>query len=86
MLEALLKTLVHEEISTLEDLAARHGVDVSLVEQMLRDLERGGYIETITMECDRGCAHCAHEGVCALVQGKRIWRVTERGFRLAARS
>ncbi len=83
MLEELLRQLVSEEILTLEDLARRMSVSPPLLEQMLEDLARGGYIESIGASCDTGCTACQEHSVCALVQGKRIWRLTDKGFRLA---
>ncbi len=83
MLEELLRQLVSEEILTLEDLARRMSVSEPLLQQMLQDLARGGYIEAVGATCDTGCSSCDEHEVCALVQGRRIWRLTDKGFRLA---
>jgi predicted ArsR family transcriptional regulator len=85
MLERLLQILARKEIATMEDLAQHLGISHDLLEQMLQDLSRGGYVELVEMACDRRCAGCSESPICALVQGKRVWRVTEKGFRLAAR-
>ncbi len=84
MLERLLQILVNDEIATPTDLARRLSVSDALLEQMLQDLSRGGYVELVDMACERHCAGCDESQICALVQGKRVWRVTEKGFRLAA--
>jgi hypothetical protein len=83
VLVELLQRLVSEEIMTLEDLARRMEISPPLLEQMLQDLMRGGYIEDVASSCDTGCTACQEHSVCALVQGKRIWRLTDKGFRLA---
>jgi uncharacterized protein YuzB (UPF0349 family) len=86
MLERLLQILAHDEIATLEELARRLSVSDDLLEQMLQDLSRGGYVELVDLACERHCSGCEESAICALVQGKRIWRVTEKGFRLAGAS
>lgn len=82
MLERLMKQLVSDEIATLEELAKRLSVSDGLVEQMLNDLARGGYIELIDMSCSTDCK-CEGASICSMLQGKRLWRVTDKGFRLA---
>ncbi len=85
MLEQLLQILTQEGITTLKELAERLGISVGLLKQMLQNLAQGGYIEQVDMVCDGHCAGCEQSSICALMQGQRLWRVTEKGFRLAAR-
>ena len=83
MLEQLLEILAGGELATVQDLASRLSVSVELVEQMLQDLERGGYLVAVTGDCDRSCAGCTQVGLCAIMGSKRVWRVTDKGQRLA---
>lgn len=83
MLEDLIKILASGELATVQDLALRLSVSVELVEQMLQDLERGGYLAPVAGECDRHCAGCAQASICAIMGSKRVWRVTDKGQRLA---
>lgn len=83
MLENLLELLASGELSTVQDVASRLSVSVDLVEQMLQDLERGGYLVAVTGECDRHCAGCAQAAICAILGNRRVWRVTDKGKRLA---
>lgn len=85
MLERLLRILAREEITTMGELAERLNTSPGLLEQMLQDLSRGGYVELVDIACNGHCAACEESPICALVHGKRVWRVTEKGFRLAAR-
>ena len=83
MLENLLELLASGELSTVQDVASRLSVSADLVEQMLQDLERGGYLVAVTGECDRHCAGCAQTSICAILGSRRVWRVTDKGQRLA---
>lgn len=64
-------------------LAAEVGVSEALLEQMLADLERAGYVATADMGCEGHCAGCPSSGLCALLHGKRIWSLTARGRQAA---
>lgn len=83
MLERLLEILVRQEVTTVDNLAAQVGVSPGLLEQMLQDLARGGYIKAVEVACDQACTECPHHGLCAIIQGGRIWQVTEKGLRAA---
>jgi hypothetical protein len=83
MLEDLVRHLIQAEMTTLEELASRLSTTPDLLDLMLGDLERGGYLVAVNLECDQHCSGCADSSICALVHGKRIWRVTEKGYRLA---
>lgn len=84
-LEILLRRLAEGRVYDLRELAYALGMDEALVEQMLQHLESAGYLRTVAGECQRGCAHCAYQAVCALTQGGRIWALTERGRQAAER-
>lgn len=83
MLEHLLKILVTQGVTTIDSLANQLSVSPALLEQMLQDLARGGYIETVEVACNGACSNCPQSGLCAITQGGRIWRVTEKGLRAA---
>lgn len=79
MLEQLLKALARGRTYSLELLAREQGVSPALVEQMLSDLDRAGLVEVIDLGCDGECKGCSASGMCSLMQGGRVWRLTERG-------
>lgn len=85
MLEQLLRALAGGSPLHLDELAAKLGVTPQLVTAMLEDLERMGYVKTLTASCDTACAGCAYHGLCQLVGGGRIWTLTEAGQRAAAK-
>jgi hypothetical protein len=82
-LERLLARMAEGRANTLAELAAAVDVDVDLLEQMLRDLERAGLIRSVALACDSGCGHCPEAALCRLAHGGRIWSLTERGLHAA---
>lgn len=83
-LEDLLRRLVTGKTHTLGELAAGLHTSPELLQQMLRDLERAGYIRPIGASCGKPCQGCPYQGLCRLTHGGRIWAVTQKGFRAAA--
>jgi len=83
MILELLKLLAVGSSYTLTSLAEALDVSEALVEQMLTDLERGGYVSTADTRCAGQCAGCPSSGLCALLHGKRIWTVTAKGLQAA---
>ena len=81
--EALLNRLSTGTAETLAQLAVVLDVDQGLVEQMLLDLERAGYVRTAEVRCERQCRGCDLWGLCGLTHGGRIWMVTDKGLRVA---
>jgi len=84
--ERLLKNLVSGQVRTLAQLATELDVDGELLEQMLQDLERAEYVRRVQVCCDTKCAGCSLKEMCRLIQGGRIWAVTDRGLRAAGGS
>jgi hypothetical protein len=91
MLETLLGWLAEGGVHTRGDLATRLGVAESLVDQILDDLVRMGYLclsqgeGSATAGCDSAnhCAGCPLAGGCAGgVIGGRVWALTDKAMRL----
>jgi predicted DNA-binding transcriptional regulator YafY len=83
MLKEILACFASGQSYTMMALAAELGVSESLLEQMLADLERAGYLAAADMGCEGRCAGCPSSGLCALLHGKRIWTLTAKGRRAA---
>lgn len=83
MIEELLRYLASGQTYTLSTLAQAVGVSEELIERMLADLERGGYVVTADMACEGHCEGCPMGSLCAMTHGKRIWSLTEKGRRAA---
>lgn len=86
MLEKLLAMLATGQALTMADLAEELDTSTGLIEQMLLDLERAGYLSPVQTQCSGGCSGCAFQSACSLTQGQRIWTVTEAGRRAAQKT
>jgi hypothetical protein len=51
----------------------------TLVEAMLEDLDRMGYLKRVGGKCGGGCTSCPMAGLCAAGEGGRVWALTEKG-------
>jgi hypothetical protein len=72
VLETLLQILNEGGVHSPADLARRLGVGQGLLEQMLADLERLGYLKSLPADCPSHCAGCSLEGRCTVAEGGRI--------------
>lgn len=80
LIECLLARMMGGQSMSLEELVHDLEIGRELLEQMLWDLERGGYIQ-VQHTCRDGCQKCAYRGACHAAPGGRIWVVTEKGRR-----
>ncbi len=85
MLIRLLRLIARGGAQRPASLAAELGVSLELCEQMLRDLERMGYLDGV--DCRPvACANCGASGPsCGGPAGGtvQLWRLTETGLRAA---
>ncbi|TAM49825.1 MAG: hypothetical protein EPN53_08215 [Acidobacteria bacterium] len=68
MLARLLALIAEGNLHTAGDLAAALGVDRELVEAMLGELERQGYLARPPSTCAAACAGCALGAACGRVE------------------
>ncbi len=95
MLEQLLGLLATGGVHTPGELAARLGVADGLLDQMLADLSRMGYLRQAgDMACFPSpdappgrCGGCSLAGACAAGQsGGRVWALTDKALRQNSRN
>lgn len=79
MLRTLLEKVATGGVHSYADLCRELGVSESLLEQMLIDLERMGYLKRVGTDCERHCANCSLNGTCAISRGGQVWTLTEKG-------
>jgi hypothetical protein len=79
LLPELLKLVTEENLATPAKLAQRLNISVGLVELMLADLERAGYLRTVTSTCS-SCAGCGPQQTCQPPRA-RLWARTDKPFR-----
>lgn len=86
VLHALLNLMGRGGIQQPSSLAAELAVPVDLVEQMLTDLERLGYLQVVGDGCSPSvCAHCANTCTVTLGNSGRSWVLTTKGARAIAK-
>ncbi len=82
MLERLLRLMSSGGAHTLGQLARQLGVSEMLLDTMLDDLERMGYLRCVPGSY-ADCGTCPQSGGCSLGRPNRAWLLTEAGQRLA---
>jgi hypothetical protein len=84
MLEKLLQLVGEGGIHSYDELAARLAVSRPLVEAMIQDLVRLGYLRPVISACESSPACRAGCGRgCGSVGAGPLWTLTERGARAA---
>lgn len=79
MLERLLSLVRRGGVHSYTDLARQLDVSEELLEQMLQDLARMGYLRPVADGCETQCAGCPLAETCAIGGPTRVWVLTEKG-------
>jgi DNA-binding MarR family transcriptional regulator len=77
MLEKLLASISHSGVVQPAVLARQLGVSQALVELMIQDLQRGGYLRTVEGCADGRCRGCAQSTACSTPK-IRLWALKEK--------
>ncbi len=81
MLHGLLMKLMDEKVQTNSILASKLGVSNALLADMLNNLEKMGYLQTLDSGCNKqGCSGCSKKAACNQTLPMRI--ITEKGMNL----
>jgi len=81
MLDQVLRIVVQEGIHTRRELAQRLNVSEELLQQMIDELVRIGYLKSVVGDCHDRCTGCPFAAECAIGGAGRIWTLTEKGVR-----
>lgn len=84
MIEQLLQTVGRGGVHSYEDLIARLAISQPLLEMMIEDLVRLGYLRPEDGGCESHCAGCSIGG-CSVTGPGRLWTLTDKGARAAER-
>jgi hypothetical protein len=84
MIEQLLRSVAEGGVHSYEDLAKRLSVPLPLLEMMLEDLSRLGYLRPAGSDCGTHCAGCS-VGSCSITGPGRLWTLTDKGAKAASR-
>ncbi|MFB0536324.1 MAG: FeoC-like transcriptional regulator [Anaerolineae bacterium] len=79
MLERLLSLVGQGGMHSYVDLARQLDVSEELLEQMLEDLARMGYLRPVANGCETQCAGCSVAEACAIGGPTRVWTLTGKG-------
>ncbi len=82
MLERLLQLVAEGGVHSYEDLSQRLSISQALLEAMLEDLARLGYLRAVGDGCAGHCTGCSI-GSCSVAGSGRLWSLTEKGTRAA---
>jgi hypothetical protein len=85
IMDALLERLEAGGVRTPAILARELGVSQALVDAMILDLQRRGYLRPVTAACDAACAGCPLVGTCSLAGQGRGWTLDGPSLRGRAR-
>lgn len=81
MLKRLLQLVAECGVHSYTTLADQLGVSTALLEQILQDLARMGYVAPLGGACDTSqCHHCPLGGSCATDAQGNVWVLTEKGI------
>ncbi len=83
MLEELLRQLGRGGVQSYQDLAGALSISEPLLEAMLENLARLGYLRRV--ESCAGACHGCSSGGCSVQGQGRLWSLTDRGLRAAAK-
>jgi hypothetical protein len=84
MLEQLLSLVAQGGVHSYDDLAQALSVSEPLLEAMLEDLARLGYLRAVNAGCEGHCQACPMGG-CSVSGPDRLWTLSAKGSRAAAR-
>jgi hypothetical protein len=85
MLDRLLELLRAGDTRRVADVAHELDTTSELVEVMLEDLCRMGYLKRVRGACGGKCAACPVAGMCAVGGDERLWALTEKGTEVNGR-
>lgn len=84
MLEKLLQLVAEGGVHSYDELTRSLSVSEPLLEAMLEDLARFGYLRKVNEGCGSQCTGCSMGG-CSVTGPGRLWTLTVKGVTAAAR-
>ncbi len=86
MLRKLLRLATSMGTARTSEIAHSLGVSPALAEQLLEDLTRKGYLESVVEGCSVPCERCPLQAACLFRNQARLWVLTRKGEQLLART
>ena len=86
MLMQLLSQIADGNTLSHTELSRRLNINNELLKQMILDLSRMGYIESVDDTCATSrCTHCPFSGECTSINKGKHWVLTRKGTHTVAR-
>jgi len=82
MLDKLLQIIASAGMHNFTQLAQRLDVSEGLLESMVDELVRMGYLKSLSVKCGADCKGCPIASACAIGSAGRVWVLTEKGQRV----
>jgi len=79
MLDRLLAVLARGGPHSLAELRQELSISQPLLEQLIQDLTRRGYLRLAVSDCRSHCEGCSLMGTCVPDGPGRLWALTEKG-------
>nr|MBC7245962.1 hypothetical protein [Chloroflexota bacterium] len=83
MLEKILHIISTGGTHSLKQLAQQLDVSEALLESMIEELVRLGYLQPLSGKCSEACEHCPISSACGIGRAGQVWVLTEAGRRIA---
>jgi hypothetical protein len=83
MLQQILQAVSAGGVYSLPQLAIQLNISVELLESMIDDLVRMGYLKPVCTSCAEHCHDCPEANSCGTGSGGRAWTLTTSGKRIA---
>lgn len=81
----MLRLAAGESTETSAALGRELGVRPELIQQMLDELTRLGYVDAVVPGCSKPCERCPLQSMCLYRRQPRIWVLTDRGEQFLAK-
>lgn len=85
MLLQVLQALSEGGLYSLHQLATQLDISDELLESMINELVRMGYLRPLCLTCNQHCQHCPEANGCAVASSGRAWALAPSGKRIAQR-
>lgn len=82
MLHQLLQIIASGSVHTLKQLALQLDVSEALLDSMMDELVRRGYLRLVSATCCGDCGHCPMSSTCAVGSPGRVWVLTQAGQKI----
>ncbi len=85
MLQQILQAVCAGGLYSLRELAQQLDISEELLESMIDQLVRMGYLKPLGASCVEHCHNCPEANRCSIGGSGRVWVLTARGEKIAQR-